>query len=480
MKRTIAAVLAGSLVAVAASALTAPVGHADPIRIPVPVPADPIAPVTAAEKSAVDYWTRNNFSNMRAAKDITALQRSKPAAAAKKPTIHRTADTGKDDDAVTGKQRVIKAAAASSTTATKTGGKWTRGGKVVKTTGKVFFVVPKGRPGAGNYACSASVAPANNKAVVITAGHCINDADRKTPGKYVTHWVFVPGFKGTAKNPAPYGEYPAVRLRASVHWVKAANFNYDVGMAIVGGQVNGPHKGALVANAQGSQGLGFNLGRHKRVVNFGYPQLSPYNGKVLDYSAGNAINADANGSRKGNSSATDDPNGSHDQVVKSNLTAGASGGPWFYNFNAGKGTGTQISVNSFSYTVSAAQRSTYKIPKYNMWGPYFGSKIEHLFDVVQGAKPKATARSASTTENKKIKIKLSGTKTPAPKGVPKDPTALTFKIKKGPAHGKVTRSGSTATYTPNKNFHGKDKFTFTVGNGISTSSAAGVTVTVKS
>ena len=473
-QRTIAAVLASGLLAAAGlTASAAPLAKADGTGSPTR---------QSEDQRVADYWTKNNFANMRNAKDLSVLRSP------------RQQDTAPGTISV-GAQRVIKAASLSTSTSrpTKLGGKWTKGGRVAKTTGRVFFTIPKGEPGSGRYSCSGSVAPANNKAIVITAGHCVNDANEhwatnskgrvtgdKRPGKYVTHWIFVPGYNGTAKNPAPYGEFHATELRANPHWINSANYNYDVGMATVGGEVGGPHKGALVANAQGTQGLGFNLPRHRYVENFGFPAGSPYNGKVLDYSTGNALNADANGAAKGNGSATDDPNGGNDQVVRSNLTGGASGGPWLYAMNESTGVGTQISVNSFSYPgLSAAVRATYDIPKYNMWGPYFGSNIETLFDNVQGTRPRAIAHTVSTRVHTAVKVRLTGARTPRPnKSTPLDPVPLSYWIKAKPAHGTVVRKGNVATYTPKRGFRGTDTFQYVATNKISNSALATVTVKV--
>jgi len=479
-QRTIAAVLAGGLLTGAwLSAYGVPLAQADG-------PGSSGSPRQIADQRVVDYWTKNNFANMRNAKDLSVIRETRPNAQ------QNAADSG---GGKLGVPRVIRAAAASTTPSRSTtmGDRWTRGGRVARTTGRVFFTIPSGEPGAGSYSCSGGVAPANNKAIVITAAHCVNDANEhwrtnssgkvvgdKKPGKYVRNWLFVPGYNGNASNPAPYGEFHATALSANPHWVDDANYNYDVGMATVGAEVGGPHKGALVANALGTQGLGFNLPRHHYVDNFGFPLSRPYNGKVLDYSAGDALNADANGSAKGNSSATDDPNGSRDQVVRSNLTGGASGGPWFYSLDGSTGIGTQISVNSFSYPgLTQSERDTYKIPKYNMWGPYFDSNIEDMFDRAQGRAPRAGAQTVSTPRNTAIRITLTGAKTPRPNSsTPLDPTPLAFGIKTKPTHGVVVRKGDVATYTPNRGFTGTDKFTFVASNGISRSAPATVTVRV--
>lgn len=460
-QRRIAAVLAGSLMAVTMGAYAAPAAHADGGGGGQRFTPDP-------ESAAIAHWTPSAMRNA-------------------KPVVINSAEARKTvgESVEVGKQRVIRAANASEDTTaqrqTRTGGAWTKGGKVVKTTGKVFFTIPRGEPGAGDYVCSGSVAPANNKSIIITAAHCVNDANEHQDagdgkaGKYVTNWVFVPGYNARSKKtPAPYGMYSATKLRAAARWINRGDFNYDVGFATVGRESGGKTPGALVQNAQGSQSLGFNLPRHKYVENFGYPQVYPYDGTRLDYSAGPALNADANGTKKGNSARHDDPNGSNDQVVKSNLTGGSSGGPWFYRFDESHGIGTQMSVNSFSYQgLSKRTRTAYKIPKYNMWGPYFGTAIENMFDSVQGRAPRAASKSTTTPEDTPTKIVLSGTKSSA-----SDPEPLSYRITSQPSHGKLSKSGRVVTYTPNKNFNGTDRFSYVANNGVSNSARATVTIKV--
>lgn len=84
--------------------------------------------------------------------------------------------------------------------------------------------------------------------------------------------------------------------------------------------------------------------------------------------------------------------------------------------------------------------------------------------------PKANAASVTTSEDTKIAIKLTG----------KDPEKqpLTYAIVTQPAHGKVVLKGNVATYTPTANYNGKDTFTFTVKDGVLTSPAATVDITV--
>ena len=55
---------------------------------------------------------------------------------------------------------------------------------------------------------------------------------------------------------------------------------------------------------------------------------------------------------------------------------------------------------------------------------------------------------------------------------------LTYSVVTPPAHGTVSISGSTATYTPSANYNGPDSFTFKANDGRADSNVATVSVTV--
>jgi hypothetical protein len=222
------------------------------------------------------------------------------------------------------------------------GGPWTGEGEVVKTTGKVFFTMQ-----GTDYVCSGSAVESDNKSTVSTAGQCVNEG----PGDYVTNFVFVPAYDD---GQAPYGEWPASSLTTSEQWRTEGDFNYDIGFATVG-QVDGQYLDDVV----GSQSIGFNQPRGEFLYSFGYPQAAPYDGTTLDYCS---------------ATAGDDTIGdSDDQRLDCNMTGGSSGGPWFDDFSTEGGTGVQVSVNSFGYTSESDA----------MYGPYFGSVIEDVYDSVQ-------------------------------------------------------------------------------------------------
>ena len=328
-RRTPMSVAIGSVIAIA-GLIAAPIAQAQPVR-----PAEPNAPVmhraatTKAEQRRVsNYWTPDR---MRSAK-----QRNVRPGAGWQPSKVKTGEPKVEKG-----QRGTKPEPNADTS--YLGGPWTGGGAVVQTTGKVFFTL------AGvDYVCSGSVTPAGNKSTVATAGHCVNEG----PGDYATNFAFVPGYDD---GDAPYGTWTASTLTTSEQWRTEGDFNYDIGFAIVS-----ELDGQSLADAVGSQSIGFNQSRGDFLYSFGYPQASPYDGTTLDYCS---------------DTATDDTiGGSDDQRLDCNMTGGSSGGPWFDGFDESAGTGVQVSVNSFGYTSESDA----------MYGPYFGSVIQDVYNSIEG------------------------------------------------------------------------------------------------
>ncbi len=84
--------------------------------------------------------------------------------------------------------------------------------------------------------------------------------------------------------------------------------------------------------------------------------------------------------------------------------------------------------------------------------------------------PIAEDQSVSTNEDVSLAITLAGSDI--------DGDALTYEIATAPTNGTLTGTAPNLTYTPNENYHGSDSFTFTVNDGVLTSSEAQVSITV--
>ena len=89
---------------------------------------------------------------------------------------------------------------------------------------------------------------------------------------------------------------------------------------------------------------------------------------------------------------------------------------------------------------------------------------------VTNTTPIATAQNISVVANTDSAITLAGTDS--------DGDALTFAIDAAPTNGAISGTAPNITYTPNTNFTGNDSFTFTVSDGVATSSPATVDINV--
>ncbi len=244
---------------------------------------------------------------------------------------------------------------------------WTGGGLVQKTTGKVLFAM------AGTYyVCSASVVAdqGTGTSLVLTAGHCVWDNEG---GAFATNWMFVPDYDA---NPVPldtagdfcaqttYGCWTAQALTVPKAFADQTSFNttatlHDFAFATVAaGGTSGTRQ---LDAAVGTQAITYAKGQSKASTDlFGYPAASPFDGKRLIYSQG--------------ALGFDPYNASRTYRVASTMTGGCSGGPWYQSFSTSSGTGTTMSVNSYSYSGQ----------KY-MQGPVFNSETRALHDAADGA-----------------------------------------------------------------------------------------------
>ncbi len=89
---------------------------------------------------------------------------------------------------------------------------------------------------------------------------------------------------------------------------------------------------------------------------------------------------------------------------------------------------------------------------------------------VNNAVPMADAQSVSTPENTPLGITLTGSDA--------NNDTLTYAVATQPGNGTLSGTAPDLTYTPNTDFDGEDSFTFTVSDGVVTSPAATVSITV--
>ena len=228
-------------------------------------------------------------------------------------------------------------------TPTVAGSSWRLGQEVADTTGKIFFEMS-----GSYYVCSGSVATESDsgRSVVLTAGHCVFD---ESNDQFATNWLFIPNYDASPASltvggsfcvSTEHGCWTASALVAHEGFTTAGGFNdqavlHDFAFAVVG---DGGHGNAQLDATVGSQVIAFNQGlaADTDTYLFGYPAEKKYKGKDLIYCRGPL--------------GTDPLNSNLTYRVDCNMNGGASGGPWFTNFDESTGTGTLSSVNSYGYT----------------------------------------------------------------------------------------------------------------------------------
>ncbi|QBI55629.1 trypsin-like serine peptidase [Streptomonospora litoralis] len=222
-----------------------------------------------------------------------------------------------------------------------TGAPWQGGGRVARTTGKVFLALD-GR----DFTCSAAVVSADNRDTVITAGHCLKDGS----GPWVGKWVFVPGYDD---GESPYGRYTARQMFVAPQWAEGSDDSYDFGMAVLN-RAGGDH----VQDRVGAQRIAFGTEPGDPTYSFGYPATGRFEGRRLHYCSGPTV---------------DDDGGTTANGMACTMTEGSSGGPWLSGFDEGSGRGTVVSVISFKY--AGDTRTQY--------GPYLGRAARRVYDRAQ-------------------------------------------------------------------------------------------------
>ncbi len=296
-----------------------------------------------ANSSAAAFWTADKIKNAKAF-DMVFEAGSKEG---KRVTVAKGANS------------IIVGASNKTLTGSVLGAPWEAGGLPLMASGKVFF-----RIGTSNYQCSGSLAQEGNSSlsIVLTAGHCLYD--NKTQ-RYVTNFIFIPSYDinlvtisgCTGSNKC----WSAMGLEAHPDFMSQTSFTYQATWFDWGFATIKELKNNLLPDANGNSFplvTTTQLDRHTAVNAFGYPAGKPYNGKDLIYSFG-LIGFDSNNENKTYSLA-------------SNMTGGASGGPWL--------SGT-LSATLYSGNLSSVNSYKYLSDKNHMYGPKFGSATNNTYQL---------------------------------------------------------------------------------------------------
>lgn len=294
--------------------------------------------------NAQGYW---NDSNMRSAKPIELQM-----------------------DRKTGVAQLITTPAS---LLTEPGKDWNNGGLPQTAVGKIFFTV-----GASNYVCSGALVDDNNNsndetnsnALVLTAGHCVIDK-----GRFSTNFMFVPNYDYYLDNNLSVpssAKWYASSLVLRTEFASTKQFNntairHDWAFAVIRTGTFTKDKvtrtnGKVAPDAEGNSfGLavdGFKVDGYNSTA-FGYPAAGVYApGNKLIYANG-VISTDPVPNTWG---------------MNSNLTGGASGGPWLSSLSSDYKLGNISSLNSYKYTGDLSK----------MYGPKFGPKTTSTYELARG------------------------------------------------------------------------------------------------
>ncbi len=223
--------------------------------------------------------------------------------------------------------------------------RWTGGGLISTTAGKVFFHNPKDN---GDYACSGDAVNSDNHAVVATAGHCVVDTD----GTSYQNWVFIPAYDHGNR---PFGTFAATSLHWESQRINDSDAAWDAAFATVG-TVNGRN----LVDTVGGEGIGFDQSPGQTVYSFGYGgSAAEGGGEQMNWCTGTEINPGGH-------------EGGGVWGIDCVQTGGSSGGPFLANFDPSNGGGMQIgniSISAGSYE----------------YHPYYGWEAEAAYNAAQSS-----------------------------------------------------------------------------------------------
>jgi hypothetical protein len=199
-------------------------------------------------------------------------------------------------------------------------------------------------PGRGFGRCSGTSVSSPNLSLVFTAGHCVFDEGRWS----ARHWVFVPAYRYGER---PFGVFAAKWLGTTPGWRNHYNFNFDVGVGVVGRNERGERLGAAV----GSDKVAFDLSPHQLFDVYGYPVAQPFTGSTLRVCS----QAPYLGHDLG---AWLTP-GPLELGVSCEVSGGSSGGGWVIDGD----------------TLNGVTSNAYSNDPTTVYGPYFGHAVARLY-----------------------------------------------------------------------------------------------------
>ena len=157
------------------------------------------------------------------------------------------------------------------------------------------------------------------------------------------------------------------------------------------------------------------------------------------------------------------------ELVVSTTAASYSNGPTADGFYLSDRYITALGNHQFAVTWTQAEAPDVYRHNYYQEGSTIQRQV-FSYPPLANTPPIAANASNTGTEDTPITGTLAATDA--------DGNPLTYAVVAAPAHGTVTLSGATYTYTPGANYNGTDRFTFTANDGTATSNVATVSLNV--
>lgn len=202
--------------------------------------------------------------------------------------------------------------------------------------------------------CTATVINSENKSLLLTAGHCVFNPDKR---QWYTNLWFYPGYE----NGKHLGAWPVRQFATTNNWFNRLAWADDMAIALV----SRDSSGGAIANRLGGHGIAFNGNVNVTRTAFGYPMTDPRfpgftaSGEDLYYCQG-VDTYYSSGAYTGQMS------------LPCRMTGGASGGPWLSNVRS-DWLGTVTSVNSNKTNTGI------------MFAPYLGAQEQAVFQAYRAA-----------------------------------------------------------------------------------------------
>lgn len=222
--------------------------------------------------------------------------------------------------------------------------------------GIVLGAFGEGRKEVG-YQCSGSVIHSPAGDIVLTAGHCVIDAET---GDVAHEVIFVPGYREGA---VPFGVWAASSWVTTPEWSSTAGTRDpdeagDMAMLVLAPKAG---TGASVEATVGGLSIAFEGPREQTYTQWGYPAEAPYpEGQILYSHTTPYAGADPFY-----------PLSIAPIRIASDFTEGASGGPWTIGPTSAP---TVLSLTDYFYEFDPG----------HLYGAYFGSAARQVYETAAG------------------------------------------------------------------------------------------------